>query len=129
MAKGRSAGPFDGVPLTVKDNIHVKGLRATWGSRIFADNIAAEDESPVARLRAQGAVFIGKTNCPEFTLQGYTGNPLFGVTRNPWDPRLTPGGSSGGAVAAVASGVGPVALATDGGAPFAGRHRTRAWSD
>jgi len=113
--KEEALGPFDGVPLTVKDNIHVKGLRATWGSRIFADHIAAEDELPVERLRAQGAVFIGKTNCPEFTLQGYTGNPLFGVTRNPWDPRLTPGGSSGGAVAAVASGVGPVALATDGG--------------
>ncbi len=108
-------GPLDGVPLTVKDNIHVNGLRTTWGSRLFADSVAAQDELPVARLRAQGAVIIGKTNCPEFTLQGYTDNLLFGVTRNPWDPRLTPGGSSGGAVAAVASGLGPVALATDGG--------------
>ena len=112
---GQALGPFDGVPLTVKDSIPVKGLPTTWGSRIFADNIATEDELPVARLRAQGAVIIGKTNCPEFTLQGYTDNLLFGTTRNPWDTRLTPGGSSGGAVAAVASGLGPVALATDGG--------------
>ena len=108
-------GPLDGVPLTVKDNIHVKGLRATWGSRLFAEHIAAEDELAVARVRAHGAVIMGKTNCPEFTLQGYTDNLLFGPTRNPWDTHLTPGGSSGGAVAAVASGLGPLALATDGG--------------
>ena len=112
---GQALGPFDGVPLTVKDSIPVKGLPTTWGSRVFAENAATEDELPVARLRAQGAVIIGKTNCPEFTLQGYTDNLLFGPTRNPWDTRLTPGGSSGGAVAAVASGLGPVALATDGG--------------
>ena len=108
-------GPLDGVPLTVKDNIHVGGLRATWGSRLFADHVAAEDELAVARVRGQGAVIIGKTNCPEFTLQGYTDNLLFGPTRNPWDPALTPGGSSGGAVAAVAAGLAPLALATDGG--------------
>ena len=103
------------MPLTVKDNIHVGGLRATWGSRLFADHVAAEDELAVARVRGQGAVIIGKTNCPEFTLQGYTDNLLFGPTRNPWNSRLTPGGSSGGAVAAVASGLAPLALATDGG--------------
>jgi aspartyl-tRNA(Asn)/glutamyl-tRNA(Gln) amidotransferase subunit A len=108
-------GLLDGVPLTVKDNIHVKGLRATWGSRLFAEHIAAEDELPVARVRTHGAVIIGKTNCPEFTLQGYTDNLLFGPTRNPWDTQLTPGGSSGGPVAAVASGLAPLALATDGG--------------
>ena len=108
-------GPLDGVPLTVKDNIHVGGLRATWGSRLFADHVAAEDELAVARVRGQGAVIVGKTNCPEFTLQGYTDNLLFGPTRNPWNTSLTPGGSSGGAVAAVASGLAPLALATDGG--------------
>jgi aspartyl-tRNA(Asn)/glutamyl-tRNA(Gln) amidotransferase subunit A len=108
-------GPLDGVPLTVKDNIHVGGLRATWGSRLFADHVAAEDELAVARVRGQGAVVVGKTNCPEFTLQGYTDNLLFGPTRNPWNTSLTPGGSSGGAVAAVASGLAPLALATDGG--------------
>ena len=108
-------GALDGVPLTVKDNIHVGGLRATWGSRLFADHLATEDELAVARVRAQGAVIIGKTNCPEFTLQGYTDNLLFGTTRNPWNSALTPGGSSGGAVAAVAAGLAPLALATDGG--------------
>jgi aspartyl-tRNA(Asn)/glutamyl-tRNA(Gln) amidotransferase subunit A len=113
--RGEALGRLDGVPLTVKDNIHVGGLRATWGSRLLADHVAAADELAVARARGQGAVIIGKTNCPEFTLQGYTDNLLFGPTRNPWNTALTPGGSSGGAVAAVASGLGPLALATDGG--------------
>ena len=112
---GEALGPLDGVPLTIKDNIPVRGLRTTWGSRLLADYVPTEDELPVARLRAQGAVIFGKTNVPEFTLQGYTHNLLFGTTRNPWDPRLTPGGSSGGAVAAVAAGLGPVAIGTDGG--------------
>ncbi|HEX2135340.1 MAG TPA: amidase family protein, partial [Microvirga sp.] len=112
---GRPLGPLDGVPLTVKDNIPVRGVRTTWGSRLYEDYVPAADELPVARLRAQGAIILGKTNVPEFTLQGYTDNPLFGPTRNPWDPCLTPGGSSGGAVAAVASGIGPLAVATDGG--------------
>jgi aspartyl-tRNA(Asn)/glutamyl-tRNA(Gln) amidotransferase subunit A len=108
-------GAFDGVPLTVKDNIPVRGLRATWGSRIYADWIPEKDELPVANLRDGGAVILGKTNCPEFTLQGYTDNLVFGVTRNPWNLELTPGGSSGGAVAAVAAGLAPVAIGTDGG--------------
>jgi aspartyl-tRNA(Asn)/glutamyl-tRNA(Gln) amidotransferase subunit A len=108
-------GPLDGVPLTVKDSIQVGGLRATWGSRLYADFVPARDELPVARVRAAGAVILGKTNVPEFTLQGYTDNPLFGPTRNPWNLALTPGGSSGGAVACVASGLGPIALGTDGG--------------
>jgi aspartyl-tRNA(Asn)/glutamyl-tRNA(Gln) amidotransferase subunit A len=112
---GTALGAFDGVPVTVKDSILVRNMRATWGSRIFADFIPAVDELPVAHLRERGAVILGKTNCPEFTLQGYTDNPVFGVTRNPWNPALTPGGSSGGAVAAVAAGLGPVAVATDGG--------------
>jgi aspartyl-tRNA(Asn)/glutamyl-tRNA(Gln) amidotransferase subunit A len=112
---GTALGPLDGVPLTVKDNIPVRGLRATWGSRLYADYVPAEDELPVGRLRAAGAVIVGKTNCPEFTLQGYTDNPVFGPTRNPWDLQLTPGGSSGGAVAAVAAGLGPLAIGTDGG--------------
>ena len=112
---GTARGAFDGVPLTVKDNIPVAGVRATWGSRIYQDWIPDRDELPIARLRAGGAVILGKTNCPEFTLQGYTDNLVFGVTRNPWDVALTPGGSSGGAVAAVASGMGPVAVGTDGG--------------
>src|SRR5262249_49141727 len=85
------------------------------GHRLYADFVPARDELPVARVRAAGAVILGKTNVPEFTLQGYTDNPLFGPTRNPWNLALTPGGSSGGAVACVASGLGPIALGTDGG--------------
>lgn len=112
---GTPLSALDGVPLTVKDNILVAGMRATWGSRIFADFVPERDETPVARLRAAGAVILGKTNVPEFTVQGITDNPLFGPTRNPRNPALTPGGSSGGAVAAVASGIGPLALCTDGG--------------
>ena len=113
--EGRPAGPLDGVPLTVKDNIPVAGLPCRWGSPAWPNQVPAKDELPVARLRAGGAVILGKTNVPEFTLEGYTDNALFGPTRNPWDPRLTPGGSSGGAVAAVASGMGPLAVGTDGG--------------
>ena len=108
-------GPLDGVPITVKDNISVAGVRSTWGSRLYGDHIPERDETPVLRAREGGAVILGKTNVPEMTLQGYTWNPLFGTTRNPWDTALTPGGSSGGAVAAVATGIGPLALATDGG--------------
>ena len=113
--EGNACGPLDGVPLTVKDNLNVRGMRTTWGSRLYADFVPAVDELPVARARAAGMVILGKTNVPEFTLHGYTDNALFGTTRNPWDLRLTPGGSSGGAVAAVAAGIGPLAIATDGG--------------
>jgi aspartyl-tRNA(Asn)/glutamyl-tRNA(Gln) amidotransferase subunit A len=112
---GAAIGPFDGVPISVKDNIPVRGLRTTWGSRLYTDFVPTADELPILRLRSGGAVVLGKTNCPEFTLQGYTDNLLFGPTRNPWDPSLTPGGSSGGAVAAVCAGLGPVAIGTDGG--------------
>jgi aspartyl-tRNA(Asn)/glutamyl-tRNA(Gln) amidotransferase subunit A len=112
---GRPASPLDGVPVTVKDNILVAGMRATWGSRLYRDYVAEEDEAPVRRLREAGAVILGKTNVPEFTLHGFTDNSVFGTTGNPWDPTLTPGGSSGGAVASVASGMGAIALGTDGG--------------
>lgn len=112
---GQPLGPMDGVPLTIKDNILVKDLPATWGSRLFQDFVPETDEEPVARLRAGGAIILGKTNVPEFTVQGITDNVLFGPTRNPWNLAVTPGGSSGGAVAAVASGIGPLALCTDGG--------------
>ena len=106
---------LDGVPITVKDNIAAAGLPCSWGSPLLRDVVPERDELPVARCRAAGMVILGKTNVPEFTLQGYTANPVHGVTRNPWDTALTPGGSSGGAVAAVAAGLGPLALGTDGG--------------
>ena len=112
---GEALGPLDGVPLTVKDNIPVRGLRTTWGSNLYSNYLPAADELPIARLREVGAIILGKTNCPEFTLQGYTDNLLFGPTRNPWNLELTPGGSSGGAVAAVSAGIGPIAIGTDGG--------------
>lgn len=115
FASGASLGPLDGVPITVKDNIAVAGMRATWGSRLFADNVPNVDELPIARLRAAGAVILGKTNTPEFAMQGHTDNLVFGLTRNPWDTSRSAGGSSGGAVAAVAAGFGPLAIGTDGG--------------
>jgi len=108
-------GPLDGVPFTVKDNIVTAALPTRWGSPLYRDYQATTNELPVARMLQAGAVLIGKTNVPELTLMGYTDNTLFGPTGNPWNHALTPGGSSGGAVAAVAAGIGPVALGTDGG--------------
>ncbi|MBS0639600.1 MAG: amidase [Proteobacteria bacterium] len=112
---GASLGSLDGVPFTVKDNIVTAGLPTTWGCPLYRDFRGAVNELPVERMLLAGAVLLGKTNVPELTSQGYTDNTLFGPTGNPWNPALTPGGSSGGGVAAVASGVGPVALGTDGG--------------
>ncbi len=114
-AAGAPLSRLDGVPFTVKDNIPAAGLPTSWGSAAFRPLAPEGDELPVARLRAAGAVLLGKTNVPEFTLQGYTDNAVFGPTRNPWNTALTPGGSSGGAVAAVAAGIGPFAIGTDGG--------------
>jgi aspartyl-tRNA(Asn)/glutamyl-tRNA(Gln) amidotransferase subunit A len=114
-AAGRPLSPLDGVPVSVKDNLRVAGLPTRWGSRVTQATPAPADETPAARLRAAGAVLFGKTTLPEFAMQGCTVSPLTGVTRNPWNAALTPGGSSGGAAAAVASGCGPLALATDGG--------------
>lgn len=114
-ASGQQLSAIDGLPVLVKDNILVKGLPCVWGSRVYRDYVPAEDELPVARLRAAGAIILGKTNVPELTFEGITWNPVFGATRNPYDLQLTPGGSSGGSVAAVASGLVPLALGTDGG--------------
>lgn len=112
---GSALSPLDGVPISVKDNLLVAGLPATWGSRGLVDHVPENDEMPVARLRQGGAILFGKTNVPELTVQGYTDNLLFGATGLPFAPELTPGGSSGGAVSAVAAGIGPLALCTDGG--------------
>lgn len=115
LAEGRPRSLLEGVPVVVKDNILVRGLPCVWGSRIFRDYVPADDELPVARLRAAGAIILGKTNVPELTFEGITWNEVFGATRNPHDLALTPGGSSGGSVASVAAGVVPAALGTDGG--------------
>jgi aspartyl-tRNA(Asn)/glutamyl-tRNA(Gln) amidotransferase subunit A len=114
-ATGTPLGPLDGVPFTVKDNLHVGGMRATWGSRLFAEHVAPADDLCVARLRAAGAVLLGKTNTPEFALAAHTTNELFGSTRNPWDLSRVPGGSTGGGAAAVAAGIAPLAIGTDAG--------------
>jgi aspartyl-tRNA(Asn)/glutamyl-tRNA(Gln) amidotransferase subunit A len=113
-ARGQPTGPLDGVPVALKDNLHAAGLPTGWGSALL-DYVPTLDEQPVALLRQAGAVFVGKTALPEFAMQGHTINRVTGITRNPWNAGRTPGGSSGGAVAAVASGGVPVALATDGG--------------
>ncbi len=113
---GNQIGPLDGVPVTIKDCINVAGMATAWGTSLFKDRIAERDETPVARLRAAGCVILGKTNIPELAIgEGNTDTPTFGVTRNPWNPERTPGSSSGGAAAAVAAGVAPIALGTDGG--------------
>lgn len=114
-AQGSPLGPLDGIPLAIKDNIPSADQPTTWGSPAGRNHQPAQDELVLARARAAGALVVGKTNVPEFTLEGYTGNPVFGSTRNPWNLALTPGGSSGGAVAAVAAGMVPLALGTDGG--------------
>jgi aspartyl-tRNA(Asn)/glutamyl-tRNA(Gln) amidotransferase subunit A len=114
-ADGIPASPLDGVPISLKDNLHAAGQPTGWGSRLLDGFIAPNDELPVARLRAAGVVLFGKTTLPEFAMEGTTVNAATGVTCNPWNPALTPGGSSGGAVAAVAAGYGPLALGTDGG--------------
>jgi aspartyl-tRNA(Asn)/glutamyl-tRNA(Gln) amidotransferase subunit A len=115
---GRRLGALDGIPVAVKDNLWVQGMPATWGSLLFRDCVAPRDEIAVAKLRASGAIVLGKTNCPEFAMRGVTVNPVFGTTKNPWDLSKTPGGSSGGAVAAVAAGQVPLSHATDGGGSF-----------
>jgi aspartyl-tRNA(Asn)/glutamyl-tRNA(Gln) amidotransferase subunit A len=117
-ARWRDNAPLsslDGVPLTVKDNIFAAGLPASWGSTAYDGFQPIEDEPAVARLRGAGAIILGKTNVPEFTVQGYTSNALFGTTSNPLAPGRTPGGSTGGGAAAVAAGFGPLAIGTDGG--------------
>lgn len=114
-ARGQRLGPLDGIPVTVKDNIFVAGFPATWGSRLYERFRPPGDDVGIARLRAAGANLIAKTNTPEFALAAHTDNLLFGATRNPWNLQLTPGGSSGGAVAALAAGLGPLAVGTDAG--------------
>jgi len=115
VAGGRDPGPLAGVPLAVKDLEDVAGLPTTYGSVPFRDHVAGADSVQVARLRAAGAIVVGKTNTPEFGYTAFTRNLLFGVTRNPWDLDRTPGGSSGGSAAAIAARMVPLATGSDGG--------------
>ena len=115
VMRGDPLGPLHGVPLSVKDLVPTAGVRTTFGSLIFKDHVPERDAAAVARLRAAGAILFGKTTTPEFGQQCLTEAPLFGRTRNAWDAGRTSGGSSGGAAVAVAAGIGPLAVATDGG--------------
>ena len=112
-ARGSFAGPLHGLPIAVKDLAETAGIRTTFGSPLFASFVPDFDAPHVARLKQAGAVVIGKTNTPEFGAGSQTFNPVFGPTRNPYDTRLTPGGSSGGAAAAVAAGLIPFADGSD----------------
>ena len=112
---GAPLGPLHGVPVTIKDNIAMAGHRLGNGSAAGLEGVAPADALVVQRLRATGAIVIGRTNLPEFAHCILTDSPAFGVTRNPWSLAHSPGGSSGGASAALAAGVGPLALGTDGG--------------
>ena len=113
--EGRPLGPVDGVPTSIKDLILAKGWPTLRGSRTVDPKQAWDVDAPAtARLREAGAVLLGKTTTPEFGCKGETNSPLTGISRNPWDPRKTPGGSSGGTAAAVAAGMGPLSVGTDG---------------
>ena len=112
---GTSLGPLDGIPVGVKDNLYVEGMPASWGSRRWHGFVPDRNDICVERLVRCGAVLLGKTNTPELAMSSHTDNEVYGVTRNPYDLSLTPGGSSGGSAAAVASNMVPYALGTDAG--------------
>lgn len=115
LMRGGAVGPLHGVPVAVKDLVPTAGIRTTWGSLIFKDHVPDADAVVVARLKQAGAIIVGKTTTPEFGQQCLTEAPLFGRTRNAWRGDRTSGGSSGGSAVAVAAGLVPLAVATDGG--------------
>ena len=115
MMAGRPLGALAGVPVGHKDLLLTKGVRTTSGSFAYKDFVPDEDDVVVERMRAAGAIMLGKTNAPEFGYSPTGHNPIFPTTRNPWNTALTPGGSSAGSAAAVAVGVGPLATGSDGG--------------
>jgi amidase len=113
VMRGEALGPLHGVPFSIKDLTPTKGIRTTFGSKIFENHIPDEDAILVERLRAAGGVLLGKTNTPEFGCKGFTDNKIFGTTYNPWHLERTPGGSSGGAGASIAAGLGTLAEGSD----------------
>ncbi|HWK89714.1 MAG TPA: amidase family protein, partial [Longimicrobium sp.] len=113
IAAGLDVGPLAGLPVGIKDVTEVGGLRTTYGSPLFADNVPDEDALVVKRFRQAGAVILGKTNTPEFAAGGNTFNDVFGRTRNPWNPECSAGGSTGGGAAALATGMIALAEGTD----------------
>jgi amidase len=112
---GAGVGPLHGLPITVKHDVEVEGMLSTYGSTLNRGHVPSQDAAAVARLRRGGAVIFGRTNLPEFAADGQSYNDLHGVTRNPWDPERTPGGSSGGSAAAVAAGMTGLCLGSDMG--------------
>jgi len=115
VIRGDKLGALHGVPVSIKDLVCTKGILTVSGSKAYEDFIPDEDDIVVERLRNSGAIVLGKTNVPEFGYMGATHNDVFGVTRNPWNLDVTPGGSSGGGTAAVATGMGALAIGSDGG--------------
>src|SRR6266700_3377441 len=115
IMRGAAFGPLHGVPFAVKDLVNTAGVRTTFGSVALADNVPAADSPAVARLKRAGAILVGKTTTPEFGHKCFTEAPLFGRTANPWNLARTCGGSSGGGAAAVAAGLVPIGIGTDGG--------------
>jgi len=113
LLRGEEVGLLAGLPVGIKDVTPVAGLRTTYGSTLYRDHVATEDALVVQRLRAAGAIVLGKTNCPEFAAGGATFNDVFGRTRNPWDPTRTAGGSTGGGAAGLATGMIALAEGTD----------------
>src|SRR6202158_1543434 len=115
VMRGDKLGALHGLPVAIKDVTPTAGIRTTYGSPLFRDNVPAEDAEVVRRLKVAGAIVLGKTNTPEFAAGANTFNEVFGVTRNPWNPALSPAGSSGGSAVAVATGMVPLAQGTDFG--------------
>ena len=113
LAAGDTLGPLHGVPFTVKQNIDLAGCATDNGVPAFAEAISAVDAPVVERMKAAGAIPIGRTNCPDMALRVHTDSSLHGLTRNPWDPTRTAGGSSGGEASALASGMSPIGLGND----------------
>ena len=113
LVRRAALGPLHGIPVSIKDNTPTRGLRTTYGSKIFEHHVPDEDALVVERLKAAGAIVVGKTNTPEFAAGANTFNAVFGATRNPWDRRLTCGGSTGGGAVALATGLGPLAQGSD----------------
>jgi len=115
VMKGEPLGALHGLPVGIKDITQTAGIRTTFASPLLKDNVPSEDEEVVRRLKAAGAIVLAKTNTPEFACGANTNNALFGPTRNPWNPALSPAGSSGGSAVAVATGMAPLAQGTDYG--------------
>jgi Asp-tRNA(Asn)/Glu-tRNA(Gln) amidotransferase A subunit family amidase len=113
LAAGKAPGPLHGLPITIKDTIDTEGIRTTYGSRAFANQVPEADATVVARLKAAGAIILGKTNVPELAIPYETDNPIFGRTNNPHDVSRTPGGSSGGEAAAIAAHLSPAGVGSD----------------